>query len=329
MASDWWKPISILSLSLNAHKDSANKVYVLILTETFCNSKRPDSFYQVHGYDLFRKDSVRKQGGGIMIYVNEKRHAKSRPDLMTAEIEVLWLEVYPFNSKRSLLIAGVYRPPSSTSDAGASIPKNIEKAYLLNKEMVLLGDFNVDFLNTNQTSKHKLIKILTNLHLTQLVKEVTRPISGTCLDHIWSSHPERLVCVQTKNIGMSDHLPTMAVRGYKGETSQRQNLRNTFSYRNTKRLDAKKFVDDLSKAPWDTAFVFEDTEDIVDSWYKIFSDILDSHIPVKEKRVKNCAQPVWFDSEINETLKKRDKLLKQATISESPADWATFKRAKN
>ena len=43
-----------LSLSLNAHKDSANKVDVLILTETFCSSKRPDSFYQVHGYDLFR-----------------------------------------------------------------------------------------------------------------------------------------------------------------------------------------------------------------------------------------------------------------------------------
>ena len=164
-----------LSLSLNAHKDSANKVDVLILTETFCNSKRPDSFYQVHGYDLFRKDRVGKQGGGIMIYVivNDKLHAKSRPDLMTAEIEVLWLEVYPFNSKRSLLIAGVYRPPSSTSDADASIAKNIEKAYLLNKEMVLLGDFNVDFLNANQASKHKLIKILTNLHLTQLVKEVT------------------------------------------------------------------------------------------------------------------------------------------------------------
>ena len=125
-----------------------------------------------------------------MIYVNDKLHAKSRPDLMTAEIEVLWLELYPFNSKRSLLIAGVYRPSSSTSDADASIAKNIEKAYLLNKEMVLLGDFNVDFLNANQASKHKLIEILTNLHLTQLVKEVTRPISGTCLDNIWSSHPE-------------------------------------------------------------------------------------------------------------------------------------------
>ena len=106
-------------------------------------------------------------------------------------------------------------------------------------------------------------------------------------------------------------------------------MSNTFSYRNTKRLDAQKFVDDLSKAPWDTAFVFEDTEDIVGSWYKIFTDILDSHIPVKEKRVKKSAQPIWFTSEINEAMKKRDKLLKKARISESSADWATFKCAKN
>ena len=226
-----------------------------------------------------------------MIYGNDKLQAKMRPDLMPTQLEMLWLEVCPFNSKRSL------RPRPTL------IQENIETAYLLNNEMVLLGDFNVDFLNANQASKHKLIKTLTNLHLTQLVKEVTRPVSGTCLDHIWLSHPERLMCVQTKNIGMSDHLPTMAVRRNKGQTSHRKNLRNTFSFRNTKRLDAQN---DLSKAPWDTVFVFEDTKDIVDSWCKIFAEILDWHIPVKEKRGKKRAQPVWFTSEIKEAMKKRD-----------------------
>ena len=46
-------------------------------------------------------------------------------------------------------------------------------------------------------NKHKLVKPLQNLQLTQLVKEVTRPVSGTCLGHIWTSHPERMACVQT------------------------------------------------------------------------------------------------------------------------------------
>ena len=35
------------------------------------------------------------------------------------------------------------------------------------------------------------------------------------------------------------------------------------------------------------------------------------------------------NSEIDEAMTKRDKLLKKAWISVSPANWDTFKRAKN
>ena len=191
--------------------------------------------------------------------------------------------------------------------------------------MIILGDFNVDLLNANQGSKHKLVKTLKNLYLTQLVKDVTRPASGTCLDHNWTSHPEKMMCVQTKNIGMSDHPPIMAIRRYKGEALLSENSSNTFSYRDLKRLDVQKFVDELRDAPWEAAFVFQETDDIVDSWYKIFTDVLDSQVPVKQKRVKNIAQPKWFTTEIGDHIKKRDGLLKKARISGSPDDWTTFK----
>lgn len=104
----------------------------------------------------------------------------------------------------------------------------------------------------------------------------------------------------------------MSVRRYRGQTSQSKNLINTFSYRDMKRLDAQKFVEELSDASWDSVFVFEDTDDIVDSWYKIFTVVLDSQIPVKEKRVKKRDQPNWFTTEINEAMKKRDKLLNKS-----------------
>ena len=45
--------------------------------------------------------------------------------------------------------------------------------------------------------------------------------------------------------------------------------------------------------------------------------------------MKKSAQPIWFTSEINEAMKKRGKLLKKTKISESRADWATFKCTKN
>ena len=67
-------------------------------------------------------------------------------------------------------------------------------------------------------------------------------------------------------------------------------------------------------------FVLEGTEDIFDSWYKMFTEILDFLILVKEKRVKKkSAQVIWFTSEINEVMRKRDKLLKKARVSDSPA----------
>ena len=78
-----------LSHSFNASKDSTSKVDILILTETFCNDKRPDSYYQIQDYYLFRKDRVGKKGGGILAYVNNRLHAKIRPDLMENETEVL------------------------------------------------------------------------------------------------------------------------------------------------------------------------------------------------------------------------------------------------
>ena len=184
---------------------------IFVLKSRFPPGSSFATILQIQDYYLFQKDRVGKKGGGILAYVNNRLHAKIRPDLMENETEVLWLEVCPFKSNCLLLVAGVYRPPLSNSQDDIKIGKNFENAYLLNKEMILLGDFNVDSLNANQFNKHKLIKTLKNLHLTEIVNEVTRPLSGTGLDHIWTSHPNRIKSVRVKDVGMSDNLPTVAV----------------------------------------------------------------------------------------------------------------------
>ena len=82
-----------LSASLNT-TDIANRVDIFILTETFCNDKGPDSFYQIQWYDLFRKDRVCRKGSGILVYVNDSLCAKQ----METNTEVLWIEERPFKS---------------------------------------------------------------------------------------------------------------------------------------------------------------------------------------------------------------------------------------
>ena len=140
--------------------------------------------------------------------------------------------------------------------------KNIENVHLLNKETILLGDINIDFLCTMKFQKHPFIKTLQNLNMSQLVMEITRPLSKTCLDHIWSSHPERLINVRVLSTGMSDHLPTIVTRKYKG-VQQNKTEHATITYRDIKNLNKEQFIAALKEVPWDSAFIFDDPDDVV------------------------------------------------------------------
>ena len=271
---------------------------VVYLTETFCTSKIPDLFYYIPGYALYRKDRLRRKGGGILAFVNMVV-AKRRPDLEADGIESLWLEVCPYKCKRSLFIGGTYRPPSYQSADERRLAKNIENVYLKNNEIILLGDFNVDYLTSTKFKKHPLIKTLYDLHLVQLVNAITRPLSDTCLDHIWSSHPERMNTIRTISSGLSGHLPIVGIRTFKRETKNGKE-HTTITYRDFKKLNKEQL---------NNAFMFEDSNDVLDAWYKVFEDVVNTHLPLKHKRVKRNILPKWFTSEISQEIKQRDKLL--------------------
>ena len=131
----------------------------------------------------------------------------------------------------------------------------------------------LNFLSYIDFKKHYLVKILHSLNLTQVVNSITRPLSKTCLDHIWCSHPEHLNNISVIPSGMSDHLPIVATRKY-NRTRSNNSRYNAISYRDIKNLDKDAFVESLDTALWDCAFVFDDINDIVDAWYKILKAVV-------------------------------------------------------
>ena len=179
-----------------------------------------------------------------------------------------------------------------------------------------------------ENGKHPFIKTLHILYSFQLVKAITRPLSKTCLDHIWSSHPERLINVQVFPSGLSDHLPTTATR--KKQTSRTKHRRaTTTTYRDIKNMDNEQFIAALKEVPCDWAFVFDDPNDVVDTRYEILNGFVDNFLPLKHKRVKRKARPKWFNDNIAEQIEARDKLLTKAKKSGTDNDWLNFRRAKN
>jgi hypothetical protein len=168
---------------------------VLFLSETFLKPDIPDSLYAVSGFSIFRRDRLLKAGGGIMAFVNDNLSVKRRTDLESQTIEAIWLEICPFKSKRSMILGSLYRPPSSKKADDINIESNIERVNLLNKETIIVSDINIDFMDKACYKKHSLVRGLASMHFKQLVDLITRPISKSCLDHVYCNYPQRIKSV--------------------------------------------------------------------------------------------------------------------------------------
>ena len=91
--------------------------------------------------------------------------------------------------------------------------ENVISIKIIIKETIFLSDVNID----GRVDKHRLIDAVHGMNFKHLVNEVTRTVSGTRLDHIYSNHTQRIMNISTLNCGLSDHVPIFAVRKYSNE----------------------------------------------------------------------------------------------------------------
>ena len=304
------------------------EIHILFVIETFLKPSKPDSMLELPGYTLHRRDRPgQKKGGGIIAYVSNNIKGVHVSELDDDEVESLWLNINPHRSKRPILVGAIYRPPGSTAVTDAKIESNIEAAYLRNQEIYILGDFNINYLDFVAYNNHRLVKALKSLNLTQVIKTVTRPISATCLDHVYTTNPSFIAEISVPNIDLADHLPIFFRRKYCKQL--KQNTSHTIKYRDFKNLNSNILKRDLLDAPWDSAFVTNNVNDVLQTVETMLNEILDKHIPFKSKRVKKPSQPAWMTKEIVQSIRQRDNLLINARKSDKPADWANYSQAKN
>ena len=72
---------------------------------------------------------------------------------------------------------------------------HLENVYDECKELLLLGDMNINMLNSddiNSASTHKLMHVLNSVNLVQIITKPTRVTakSQTLIDHIYTSNPD-------------------------------------------------------------------------------------------------------------------------------------------
>ena len=128
---------------------------LLCLTETFLPKDIPSSHLNILGYHFEEKRRDEVQGGGVGIYINESLNYVRRNDLEIKNFECLFIEIcFPFS--KSFIVGVLYRPPDSSLHLSKDFNTDLDKTITsLNKEIIILGDLNCDYM---KKSDHKEIK---------------------------------------------------------------------------------------------------------------------------------------------------------------------------
>ena len=299
--------IEQIDLPLNCFR---NDIQLFGLSESKINDSHTSNFFNIKNFQLFRKDRIisagrPEQGGGIIVYVKDGIKCERRIDLECVNIECVWLEIFPKNSK-SFLTGIMYRHPNETVQWNEIFDNQFDKVLACEKEIYLMGDFNRDLLQVN--IKKTWLEYMESFGLEQIVKSPTRITdhSETLIDHIYCNNLSNVLSTKVPILGLSDHFPVFVTRKL-NSSSVLKKSHHSISYRSFKNFNEAEFINDLSSTPWDVIKIFDDTNDIVESWSSLFLDIIDKHLPLKQHRVKRKQQPKWLNGEIIDAIKTRDR----------------------
>lgn len=141
---------------------------------------------------MYRADRGTR-GGGVVIYVDMSLNSKCIvSSIEPINFESIFVKI-TFHANKSLIVGSIYRPPSAPTDSLLNILNTISSLDKSNtKELIILGDFNRNWLDHSSTKGKNLIK---SVNLTQLINEPTRVNgqSSSLLDWILVTNPERII----------------------------------------------------------------------------------------------------------------------------------------
>lgn len=117
---------------------------ILAINETRLDESINDNAVALPGYNIIRNDRNR-QGGGAPMYLKENIAFVEKKDLRCVYLESLTIEV---SAKfiQPFCVSTWYRPPGSDLDLFDKFDELLAKLDNVNKESLILGDFNCNLL---------------------------------------------------------------------------------------------------------------------------------------------------------------------------------------
>ena len=310
-----------------------NPYDVFTLSEKWLDSTIHDSEIKIPGYVIERTDRNR-HGGGVAIYIKDDIHYIRRCDIENInDTGSVWLEIKQIR-KKPIVIGSLYcRSQSDVPEYLDLLSEIMDDVTNDNKEIILLGDLNCDFLKKNPVTSH-MSSFMNMYNLDQLVTKPTRitPNSKTLIDVILTTDCN--ICVDTDVVHHSFsghslvHTTVLCNENMKGSTNTNH---VTKQFRSFKDFNVDNFVKDLNNVDWD---IHDSSSATVawDSFVSKFKIVCNKHAPVKSIRFRQKSCP-WLDhrDDIFNVMHERDYHHKKAIHSKDGQThhWNEYRVLRN
>jgi len=263
------------------------KLDIIILTEAWLGLEGISiNNFQMNGYTVHAFERNKKQNDGVAIYITA-------------------LEIVFKTSKIDFLIYPLYRSPNSNVDSALNELNDTilyKSTFITAKYKIILCDINIDLLKPSKI-KEDYTLIMAQFGILSLIKNITRPTSKTCIDHIFlktKSYNNLLSIVVHTNI--TDHyLTTLSI----GNLSDNRN--NSLNPLKVLKIDDFKLTNQIQNHNWSEICDFNDVNlalhYLVETINKLKKNST-TEISISSKTIK--LKP-WATTAIINSIRQRDR----------------------
>ena len=230
----------------------------------------------------------------MLAYIRNDLSAYRRLKLESSDIESICLDVKDSNNSR-FIVCACYRSPTKCkeSDFLASVSTAAGNMYNIRKELLLLGDFNMDMYENRDEGRFPNIRLNDFCNRFCLSNRINEPTgvtktSKSLIDVFLTSHAEFYATSGFLHLGLSDHDLIFTVR-------KNKNLRpkpRLIEFRSMKNFS---LLADFKRVAWSSAHTFDNADDVWAHWRTLFKNALDQLVPVKKKWIRGdqlaCISP--------------------------------------
>ena len=285
-----------------------------------------DGEINIEGYDIVRSDRNR-HGGGVACYIRSDISFNVRNDF-AADIENIFVDIL-MPKLKPILVGVVYRPPDQSGFLN-KLSTSITNAKSFDLfEAYILGDFNINLINKNTISNSsRQYKEFCTMHgLKQLIDSPTRVTENTSslLDHILTNTHDKISQVGVIDAGLSDHQITYCTRKI---MRAKFNDHKDITIRSLKNYTQDAFVNSLREVNYPNYSQFTDVNVAYEDFISRTTSVIDKLAPEKKVRIKGSNQD-WFDNEVHEAIRNRDKLFYTFKKNRLHSDNLNYNRARN